>query len=169
MGEIGANVSQKELSKYFDVVCTAEPFAVTKRLMFLGEIPRQFDFEAKRPVGKVCCGSKYIDDFIRDDSSLVYTAKDGLVVITGCAHAGVCNTTAYALSLFGEQKVKDIIGGLHLLKPQPKQLRGTVGFIKRLKPAQIHPCHCTDFTSKCALSKVAHVEDVGVGLKLEFK
>jgi len=161
--------SLKMVQKYFEVVLTEKPFALTKRLFFLGEIPRKFGFESMKAARKIFRGEKFMADIIYDDSSLVYTAKDGLVIITGCAHAGVCNTTAYALSLFGEQKVKDIIGGLHLLKPQPKKLCGSVSFIKRLKPAQIHPCHCTDFTSKCALAKVAHVEDVGVGLKLEFK
>jgi len=118
------------------------------------------------PVGRKA-GEKE-DDLVIDDSALAYKTEKGLVIITGCSHAGICNITEYAKKVCGDDRGVAIIGGLHLLDPPKEQLAGTLEYIKRLNLNALYACHCTDFGSKCALAKVAPVKEVGVGLWVEF-
>lgn len=44
----------------------------------------------------------------------------------------------------------------------------TLAYLEALQPAAVHACHCTDLPSKIALSRVTHLKDVGVGLKIKY-
>ena len=107
-------------------------------------------------------------DRVLDDSALVYQSQKGLVIITGCSHSGICNIIAHAQKVCKEDRVADIIGGFHLLNPTTDQLAGTLDFFKKLAPQAVHACHCTDLESKIALSRVADIREVGVGLTLQY-
>jgi len=71
-GEIGCLLTEEKLRKNFEVVLTKKPFNLTDNLIFLGEIPRLNDFEAKESMGKVLINGKYEDDYVTEDSVLVY-------------------------------------------------------------------------------------------------
>jgi 7,8-dihydropterin-6-yl-methyl-4-(beta-D-ribofuranosyl)aminobenzene 5'-phosphate synthase len=103
-----------------------------------------------------------------DDSALVYCSTKGLVIITGCSHSGICNIIEQAKKVCNENRVIDVIGGFHLLNPEKKQLEGTLEYFKKLQPETLHACHCTDLNSKIALSKVSNIQEVGVGLTLNY-
>lgn len=164
--EIGAIVSEDKLKRQFKLKFARQPLKLTERLTFLGEIPRKNDFESQQPLGRK--EGEIEDDFIPDDTGLVYRADDGLVIITGCAHAGICNTIEHARKVCKEDRVVDIIGGLHLLDPMKKQINGTVHYLKGLNLKQLHACHCTDLSSKIKLASAAPLKEVGVGLTLEY-
>jgi 7,8-dihydropterin-6-yl-methyl-4-(beta-D-ribofuranosyl)aminobenzene 5'-phosphate synthase len=156
------------MSRQFELDFNEKPKWLTDRLAFLGSIPRNNAFEGQTSIGKVVNGDKIEDDFIIDDSALVYKATDGLVIITGCAHSGICNTIEYAKKVCNVEKILGVIGGFHLQNPDKKQLRETIEYFKELNPKDVYPCHCTDFKSKCALSSEVNVGEVGVGLQLEY-
>jgi 7,8-dihydropterin-6-yl-methyl-4-(beta-D-ribofuranosyl)aminobenzene 5'-phosphate synthase len=166
VGEIGTLLSEDKIKPHFALQLSKDPVALTENLIFLGEIPRVFSFESMPPIGKKAGESH--GDLLPDDTALAYKSEKGLVIITGCSHAGICNITEYAKEVCNEERVFAIIGGLHLLNPPRKQLDGTAEYIKDLNLASIYACHCTDFNSKCALSKVAPVKEVGVGLCVKF-
>ncbi|BHH82807.1 MBL fold metallo-hydrolase [Desulforhopalus sp. 52FAK] len=164
--EFGSLLSADKLSKHFEMHLSVAPVAITPKLIWLGEIPRKFDFENLQTFGRKEGETRR--DIVPDDSALVYTSAEGLVIITGCSHAGICNIIEYAKEVCQENRVFDIIGGLHLLNPDPIQLEGTLQYLESLGVETIHPCHCTDLSSKIALSTVVKVEEVGVGLKLRY-
>ena len=166
--EIGSLLVEDELSRFFDFQPTREPVWLTERLVFLGEIERSNDFEAEKPIGRVLDNGIEKDDFLLDDSALAYVSSGGLVIVTGCSHAGICNIVEQARKLCGEERVIDIIGGFHLLDPSTQQLRGTLEYMESLRPGSVHACHCTDLSSKIALSRVVDLREVGVGLSLEY-
>jgi 7,8-dihydropterin-6-yl-methyl-4-(beta-D-ribofuranosyl)aminobenzene 5'-phosphate synthase len=166
--EIGSLLSEDKLSGYFHLELSREPVNLTERLMFLGEIERVHDFEAKNPIGKIFKNGVEKDDFLFDDSALVYKSPNGLIIITGCSHAGICNIVEYAKKVCGDERIVDVIGGFHLLDPSVEQLQGTIEYFKSLHPDSVHACHCTDLNSKIALSKVSDIKEVGVGLVLEY-
>ncbi len=168
LAEIGCLISAEELSGYFDLGLSKEPVRLTERLVFLGEIERTNEFENRKPVGKVVEDGVEKDDFILDDSALAYKSPDGLVVITGCSHAGICNIVEYAKKVCEDDRVVDIIGGLHLLSPSAEQLQGTVEYMKSLCPSSVHACHCTDLNSKIELAKVVNMVEVGVGSTIDY-
>ena len=169
LDEIGSIISEDKLSKHFKLKLSKDPVWLTEKIVFLGEIERKNDFEAKMPIGKIVKDDFGYDDYLMDDSALVYKSSRGLIVITSCSHAGICNIAEYAKKICKDDKIIDIIGGFHLLNPSKEQLQGTLEYMKKLEPDEVHACHCTDLNSKIALSKVINLREVGVGLKLEYK
>lgn len=167
--EIGYDGDIAELSTHFDVQFRKEPFWITERLVFLGEIERVNDFENKKPIGQKQTKAGFADDFVLDDTALVYKGIDGLVIITGCSHSGICNIIEYAMKVCEDDRIFDIIGGLHLLKPDDTQLSKTLAYLKETGVERVHACHCTDFFSKCSLAKITDVNEVGAGLVIEYR
>ena len=51
-----------------------------------------------------------VNDFVLDDTAIVYKSSEGLVIIVGCAHSGICNIIEYAKEVCQEERVVDIIG-----------------------------------------------------------
>jgi len=167
--EIGSLISRDKLSKNFPVKLSKEPVWLTERLLYLGEIERTNDFEGKKPIGMLMKLEGEEPDYLYDDTALAYKSANGLVIITGCSHSGICNIVEQAKRLCKEERVVDIVGGLHLLDPSEEQLQGTSEYLKKLDPEQMHACHCTDLHSKIALSEVVDLKEVGVGLVLEYQ
>lgn len=163
--EAGSLLSAEKIGCHFTMHLSKEPQHITERLVFLGEIPRMNDFEVQFPIG--VSGGK--PDYVKDDSALAYRGEDGLVIITGCSHSGICNIVEYAKRVTGETVIADIIGGFHLLDPSEQRLDGTCRYLKTQKIKVIHPCHCTDLRSKIALSAVVPVEETGVSAQYEFR
>lgn len=166
--DIGSLLTEEKLAVHFKLELSKKPLWLSDNLVFLGEIERVNDFEACRPIGKRVIGNVTEDDYLIDDSALVYKAPGGLVIITGCSHSGICNIVTYAKKVCREERVVDIIGGFHLLHPKEIQLQKTLEYFKQLKPPVIHACHCTDLQSKIALAGVVPLKEVGVGLRLEY-
>lgn len=168
LSEIGSLLTEDKLAGYFYLKLSREPVYLTDRLLYLGEIERTNEFEAKNPIGKTLKDGIEKDDFLFDDSALAYKSPKGLVIITGCSHSGICNIVEYARKICKDDRVVDIIGGFHLLDPSQEQLQGTIEYMKSLNPSSVHACHCTDLNSKIELSKVVNIKEVGVGLTLEY-
>jgi len=158
--QAGSIVSQEELNKHFKIELSKEPLWLTDRLVFLGEIERKNDFEAKNPIGKVVKDNFEEDDYLADDSALVYRSAKGLVIITACSHSGICNIVEYAKKICNDDRIIDIVGGFHLLNPEKIQLEGTLKYLEKVKPYEVHACHCTDLKSKIALSRVVNLKGV---------
>ena len=164
--EFSTLISEEKLAKHFKMQLSRKPLWLTDTLVFLGEIERKNEFESVTSFGKK--EGSTAADFVPDDSAIVYKGPDGLVIITGCSHSGICNITEYAKKVCNENRIVDIIGGLHLMNPDEKQMQGTVDYVSALKLKQLHACHCTDLNSKISLSRVAPIKEVGVGLTIEY-
>lgn len=165
---IGNVLSEPSLRLFFEPVLTKAPLALTERLLFLGQMKRRFEFEAQSPTGYILRDGQKIPDNLEDDTALAYNGKEGLVIITGCSHSGICNITEQAKELWGESRVQDIIGGFHLLHPTPQQAAGTLDYLKELRLKKIHPCHCTGFDYLCRIHDLYPLEEMGCGVILEY-
>ena len=166
--EIGTLLPKNKLTGYFNLKLSRDPVYLTERLVYLGEIGRTNEFEAKKPIGKILENGNEKDDYLIEDSALAYKSPDGLIIITGCSHSGICNIVKYARKVCCDDRVIDIIGGFHLLNPSKEQMNGTIKYMKSVHPVSVHACHCTDLNSKIALSRVVDIKEVGVGLILEY-
>ena len=169
LSEINSLIPASSLARHFDLKLQKEPLWLTENLVYLGEIPRLNDFEALTPIGKVeLLDGEFQDDFIQDDTALAFKTPQGIVLIAGCAHAGICNTLEYAKALTEDSRVLDVIGGFHLQAASDQQLSKTVRYMQNLHPTALHACHCTDLSAKIALAGSAPLHEVGVGLELIF-
>ncbi|MDP2795882.1 MAG: MBL fold metallo-hydrolase [Methanoregula sp.] len=167
LADIGAPVDKGQLARQFPVKTSRVPLWLTDDLVFLGEIP---DYGGCRDTRKrtIMLPEGEQPDLLKDDTALAFRSDTGLVIITGCSHSGIGNITTYAQEVCGEEKIRDMIGGFHLMGDNADGILETVLELAEIKPANLHPCHCTSLASKIALAKVAPVHEVGVGLNLEY-
>lgn len=120
-------------------------------LAITGEIPRETSFEKGFPY-------QYTEDptneenlipdpLIRDDQALVVNISDkGLVILTGCGHAGIINTINYAKKITGTDRIHAIIGGFHLPADDgifEAAIEPTLEEFQKAQPDYLVPCHCT--------------------------
>ncbi|WP_432452606.1 MBL fold metallo-hydrolase [Agarivorans sp. QJM3NY_29] len=166
--DIGSSLDRKRLARYFNTRLVTEPLWITEYIVFLGEIERANNFEKIEPIGRCEHLDSMVDDYVKDDSALVYKSSQGLVIVTGCSHSGICNIIEYAKKVCGDERVIDVIGGFHLMNPSELQAVGTLKYFSEQNIETIHPCHCTSLEYKINLSKSSYVVDVGVGLSLDF-
>jgi 7,8-dihydropterin-6-yl-methyl-4-(beta-D-ribofuranosyl)aminobenzene 5'-phosphate synthase len=162
--EIGMLLAGDKLSRHFELVLAEEPVWLSERLVWLGTIPRTNAFEHPRPVGRRDDADGEARDTVPDDTALAHVGEHGLTVITGCAHAGVCNTVEHARRVTGTDRVRAVIGGFHLLDAPADRLAATADYLAALDLDALYPCHCTDLAAKIALAARCPVREVGAGM-----
>lgn len=123
--------------------------------LFLGEIPRVTSFEQGMPNAFCLMNGAECHDAIEDDSSMVFNVKGkGLVVLSGCAHAGIVNTVAHAQKVTGVQEIYAIMGGFHLSGPFHEQfIHPTIEALQAFSPKYIVPAHCTGRNATMAIEQ----------------
>jgi 7,8-dihydropterin-6-yl-methyl-4-(beta-D-ribofuranosyl)aminobenzene 5'-phosphate synthase len=125
-------------------------------ILATGEIARTNDFEKGFPNHySEVEGEMENDPLIKDDQAIVLNVKNkGLVVITGCGHAGIINTLNYARELAGEDKIHAVIGGMHLTGGlfEPIIPR-TTDELEKLTPKVVVPCHCSGLKAMTEIAK----------------
>jgi 7,8-dihydropterin-6-yl-methyl-4-(beta-D-ribofuranosyl)aminobenzene 5'-phosphate synthase len=108
-----------------------------------GPVPRKYPEHNWNSTGKVETPGGLVEDTIPEDQSLVLNTGEGLVVITGCGHAGIVNILTFAREQFPQEPVEAIIGGLHLFPASDQQLDWTADKLKEFKVANLVGAHCT--------------------------
>jgi 7,8-dihydropterin-6-yl-methyl-4-(beta-D-ribofuranosyl)aminobenzene 5'-phosphate synthase len=131
----------------FTIVEDQQPsFLLDGSALVTGEVDRTTEFETGFKGHEAYRGGRWEPDpLILDDQALVLSLRDrGLVVLSGCGHAGIVNTVRYALRLTGETKVAAVIGGFHLSGPMFEPIiEPTVRAFDELRPGMLMPAHCT--------------------------
>jgi 7,8-dihydropterin-6-yl-methyl-4-(beta-D-ribofuranosyl)aminobenzene 5'-phosphate synthase len=139
----------------FDVVEEGHPsFLFDGSILVTGEVPRTTGYEPGFPPQQAWLGGRWEPDpLVLDDQALIVDIKDkGLLVITGCGHAGVINVARYARRLTRERPIHAIMGGFHLNGPVFEPLIPRVlGDLETLAPAVIVPAHCTGWRAQHAI------------------
>ncbi|MDA4113500.1 MAG: MBL fold metallo-hydrolase [Thaumarchaeota archaeon] len=133
-------------SGYDIVEKTGASLWIDDSLLVTGQIPRTNDFEKGMPIHySEIDGKLEPDPLIEDDQAIVFNLRDkGLVIITGCAHAGLINTLSYAKELTGEDRVYAVLGGMHLTGGLfEKIIPRTIEELRKLEPGFMIPCHCS--------------------------
>ena len=161
-------LTKEELSKLCKLSLSKEPVKLSKNITFLGQIPRTLDFEPKYSIGRAKRDGKLVADFMDDDSALVYQGKEGIFIITGCSHSGICNIIEYAKKVTGDDRIYGVIGGFHLFDVD-ERLEATIKYLKKEKIKFLYPCHCVSLDCKVEIGKELKIHEVGVGLEIEYE
>lgn len=136
---------------------TKRPYLLADNLILVtGEIPRKTSFEKGYPPHRFFINGEWRPDpWIWDDRAIVINIKHkGLVIVSGCAHAGIINTTLYAQQLTGTKNVYAILGGFHLAgKEHEPNINQTVKELKRINPKLVAPSHCTGWRGIYSIAK----------------
>lgn len=165
--KICSPILEKELKGKCNLFLTKEPKKISKNITFLGEIPKSNDFEQRKPIGRQNIDGNFTDDYVMDDTALVYQSGKGIYIITGCSHSGICNIVEYAKRVCNEKRVLGIIGGFHLFEVSDR-VNKTIEYLKENDIKELYPCHCTSFAVRAEMSKDLKVKEVGVGLEINW-
>jgi 7,8-dihydropterin-6-yl-methyl-4-(beta-D-ribofuranosyl)aminobenzene 5'-phosphate synthase len=141
----------------FEVIERREPsLMVDGSVLITGEVDRTTEFErGMPPPHQAWTGSGWEHDpLVQDDQALVVHVRDrGLVVLTGCGHAGAINIVRHAQRLTGVDRLGALVGGLHLSGPAFEPvIPPTVAALTELAPAMVVPAHCTGWRAQHALA-----------------
>lgn len=112
-----------------------------------GPVPRRYpernwskSFRLRAPTGE-------IEDNIPEDQSLVIDTEQGLVLISGCGHAGIINTVEYARKVVRPAPLHAAVGGFHLLDGSDPALDFTADKLREFGVANLVGAHCTGIES----------------------
>jgi 7,8-dihydropterin-6-yl-methyl-4-(beta-D-ribofuranosyl)aminobenzene 5'-phosphate synthase len=131
-------------------------YLVEGLVLVTGQIHRSTDFEQGFPIHYAeIHGTWQPDPLIHDDQALVVHVRDkGLVVLTGCGHAGAINTLRYARTLTGIEPIYALLGGLHLTgRLFEPIIPPTIAALKAMAPHLIMPGHCTGWKATHQLAR----------------
>jgi 7,8-dihydropterin-6-yl-methyl-4-(beta-D-ribofuranosyl)aminobenzene 5'-phosphate synthase len=156
-------IGLEEAKKKFKLTTTNEPyyFPENKNIIFLGEIPKTNDFEEIRTE---FTNAEGFPEFIREESALAIKTTEGLAIITGCSHPGICNTIEYAKKVTGINKIRAVLGGFHLLPGVDTDvLEKTKAYFARQNLQHLYPIHCISDTVK---EDISDAPGIGTGSEI---
>jgi 7,8-dihydropterin-6-yl-methyl-4-(beta-D-ribofuranosyl)aminobenzene 5'-phosphate synthase len=145
--------SREEIEKAGgSLLLTKDPVKLMSGITTTGEVKRQTDFEEVGIALKTIEGGEVVDDQMLDDISVVANVNGkGLVIVTGCSHAGIVNIARHAMELTNCEKIEGIIGGLHLIDAPDDRIKRTSEELSKLNPKWICAGHCTGFKAQVEL------------------
>ena len=131
---------------------TKDPLVIMPGIVTTGEVKRRTEFEEAIIGLKTIENGIIVDDLMLDDISVIANVKGrGLVIITGCSHAGIINIAKQAIEVAGNNKIEGIVGGLHLVEASDTVIKRTVEGLSKLNVAWISAGHCTGFKAQVEL------------------
>jgi 7,8-dihydropterin-6-yl-methyl-4-(beta-D-ribofuranosyl)aminobenzene 5'-phosphate synthase len=140
----------------FEIIEDRQPsFLFGGSVLVTGEVARVTGYEPGFPLQEAWLdGSWQPDPLVLDDQALIMNvAGKGLVVLTGCGHAGVVNIARYASVLTGGEPLYALLGGFHLSGPVFEPLIPQVlDDLAAMNPGVLVPAHCTGWRAQHAMS-----------------
>jgi 7,8-dihydropterin-6-yl-methyl-4-(beta-D-ribofuranosyl)aminobenzene 5'-phosphate synthase len=136
------------------VVETTRPVEIIPGVLTSGEIKRITPFEKITWKNMTVIDGKQVRDHVLDDQALfINIEKHGVLVLSGCAHAGIINTLKCALDVTKSKRLYGFIGGTHLIHPKEERLKETVRTLKEYDLQLISPAHCTGHKSIATINQ----------------
>ncbi len=124
-------------------------------IFLTGEVPKESVFEPPDPFMKIpAVDGSWQQDQLRDDMSMVIRGANGLMVILGCAHAGVINILNHVSRHFPGETIHTVFGGTHLGFAGCDQFDATVAELKSFGIQRIGASHCTGLDNASKLHSI---------------
>jgi 7,8-dihydropterin-6-yl-methyl-4-(beta-D-ribofuranosyl)aminobenzene 5'-phosphate synthase len=133
-----------------------EPFELAPGVWLTGPIPRPHDehnfsllTKARKPDGE------FVEDNLPENLSMVFNTDQGVVLLTGCGHAGLINELEYGMKITGHEKALAVVGGLHLYQKSDKELEWTAQKLRQHKLGYFLGAHCTGIEAVYTIRRLA--------------
>lgn len=123
-----------------------KPAEVASGIWLTGPVPRRYperNFGIGSGSGRVVTPAGAVEDTIPEDMSLVFDTSEGLVVLSGCGHAGLANTLEYARTVVRSAPIHAALGGWHLFQLDDERLQWTAGKMREYGVKHFLGAHCT--------------------------
>lgn len=154
-------------------VVHGQPVQLYPGVWVTGPVPRKFPERNWSGRAEVKTAAGFVEDTIAEDMAMIFDTAQGLVVLTGCGHAGVVNIIDYARNFVRPAKVHALIGGIHLFSADEKTLAWTAEKLRGFGVENFIGAHCTGvevvyrFRRELALDR-AHAVVGAVGQSFEL-
>jgi 7,8-dihydropterin-6-yl-methyl-4-(beta-D-ribofuranosyl)aminobenzene 5'-phosphate synthase len=136
-----------------ELIETTRPLEVLPGVSTSGEIQRVMPFEKITLKGMAIINGKQVKDRVPEDQAFfVNLKKRGILVVSGCAHAGIINTLQSASDVT-KTKLYGFVGGTHLIRPKEPRLTETLRKLSAFDLKLISPAHCTGHKSIAAMNQ----------------
>lgn len=134
-----------------EIVTSEAPYRFAPGCWTTGYVPREsFEHSGRSKQSYYRDGDRLIRDDVEDDQALVLNLEGkGLVVVAGCAHAGIVNTVMHAQAITGIDRIHAVLGGFHLAHAEDEEIEQTLAAFNQWQPALISASHCTGFGPIC--------------------
>ncbi len=119
------------------------PTQLAPSVWLTGPVPRQYPERNWSGTGRVQTASGLVEDTVPEDTSVIVDTADGLIVVSGCGHAGVINTIEYARKVVREAPVLAAVGGFHLFAANDATLEWTGNKLRAFGLQYLLGAHCT--------------------------
>ncbi len=142
-----------------------------------GPVPRKYPERNWSGSGRVLTPQGWVEDNVPEDQALVFDTDEGLVVLVGCAHAGIINTLEYAQRIVRPGRFFAVIGGVHLFNAPDETLDWTAARLAALGVDNFLGGHCTGIEPvyrfrtalgldrrHCVVAAVGSSFDLGTGI-----
>jgi len=123
-----------------------------------GPIPRIHPENNWNPTGQLILEGRTLPDNIPEDQALVIETTEGLVVISGCGHAGIINTIDYAKATTQTARVHSVIGGFHLVNATDRDVAWTGNKFREAAVQHVLGAHCTGIDPLMGLRQAAGLD-----------
>lgn len=121
----------------------ARPFELSPGVWLLGPVPRVHPERNWSVATQLQTPAGPVEDNVPEDTAVVVNSRDGLIVISGCGHAGIINTAEYARKAIRQAPIDAAIGGFHLFAATDEQLAWTAGQLRAVGLRHLLGAHCT--------------------------
>ena len=147
---IGIPFSRTELEdKGLEFTLDRAPIEVCPGLITSGEIPRKIPLKGNNL--KVKGKNGWEADPFLDDMCMMADTSWGYVLILGCTHSGLENTLAHAMSQAKGKAIRAVIGGMHLVKSDEREIERNIRLLRDAGIEYAFPNHCTGFNASCQI------------------
>ena len=138
-------------------VVHSQPTQLMPGVWITGPVPRVHPERNWSGSLKVRTSAGLADDTVSEDSAVVIETSEGLVVVTGCGHAGIVNTIEHARKTVAETAIHAVIGGLHLFAATDEAQAWTASRLRQFGVAHLIGAHCTGIEAVLAFRDKANL------------
>ncbi len=154
-------------------VTYTQPVQLYPGVWLTGPVPRKYPERNWSGSARMTTPTGDAEDNLPEDLALVLDTEQGLVVLTGCGHAGVVNIVEHARSVVRPARVHALIGGVHLFNAKEQTLSWTAEKLRGFGVDHLIGAHCTGIESVFRLRADlgldrAHAVVGAVGAKFEL-
>jgi 7,8-dihydropterin-6-yl-methyl-4-(beta-D-ribofuranosyl)aminobenzene 5'-phosphate synthase len=154
-----------------------KPHEIAPGVWLTGPVPRVYPEKNYASGVEVAKDGAWVEDNLPEDQALVFNTARGLVLLTGCGHAGIINTLDYARRFIRPAPIDAAIGGFHLFNAKDETIDWTAQKLKEFHTAQILGAHCTGIETvyrlrqqlglnrrTCAVGTIGAIYDLNDGI-----
>ncbi|MFP4005674.1 MAG: MBL fold metallo-hydrolase [Candidatus Hadarchaeia archaeon] len=149
---IGGEKAKKRIKELGgNLLLKKSPFEITSGVLSTGEIKNRLGFEnISTPDLYTVKNGEIKEDKMVDDISIILKSEEGIVIVSGCSHAGIVSITRKGKETSKQKNVSAVVGGFHLIDSDRKSIQRTIEELKRLDTERIYTGHCTGLKAECA-------------------